>query len=54
MTVRNWIVNVFELVNAKTVFFVFQTCCCHRDANAMLGCKNQRKKLHLHNIYGLR
>ncbi len=54
MTVRNWIVKCFRISKCKNRFFVFQTCCCHRDAKAMIGCKNQRKKLYLHNIYDLR
>jgi hypothetical protein len=54
MTVPNWIVKCFRISKCKNRFFVFQTCCCHRDAKAMTGCKTQRKKLHLHNIYDLR
>ncbi len=54
MTVRNWIVKCFRISKCKNRFFVFEICCCHRDAKAMLGCKNQRKKLYLHNIYDWR
>ncbi len=45
MTVRNWIVKCFRISKCKNRFFVFQTCCCNRDAKAMIGCKNQRKNI---------